>query len=419
MPTQPDPTATPNYWSQSDINAAQNDGKDLLDNPASSLPPLAGWGQAPAPDDRDTLISALMGMRQSAADSENAAKFGDPVTAALAAIGGAAAAPSPQAIAAQRQALNAQRQMQMISSMPVDEIAPNIVAAHPELKGLPLGVVERISPILGRYQQMANQFYSLDQAAALMAPENTPGAIANKKAELQQLYPNGMVPKDFAHVAAMNGRGAMTFGQKQDMDNQKRLTALGDALDPNKARAGQFGVSQQVYNRAERLQSLANAYKDGNLDPRQMEELAIGLNSMLSGSNTGASEQVKGLVPNTIMGNAQKLSEWLTNNPTGTKQQAFVQRMLGSVEREKNTAADQIKRVQFQRIARFADLEKKMPDDFYNTLESSGIDLNEYSAWKKGGFKAISAVQAPEGQNPPSVSDLQSSAMAELKRRGL
>ncbi len=187
------------------------------------------------------------------------------------------------------------------------------------------------------------------------------------------------------------------LSEKANQFNTKRFTQLGDALDPSKARAGAFGTSKQVFDRAERLQTLASAYRDNNLDSRQVEELAIGLNSMLSGSNVGAASQVEKLVPKSIMGDAQKLKEWIANDPKGTNQQEFVKRMLGSIDREKSTASDQIKRTQFERIARYGDLEKADADEFANVLQSAGVDPEEYRAFKKGGYKRASAVQGAEG----------------------
>lgn len=242
----------------------------------------------------------------------------------------------------------------------------------------------------------ANSLYSTyDQAAFQLAPGD-PQKQAQLRDQLQTLYPNGRVPKTAISTTAGGIRLDVTQGEHASQFADKRLTALGDALDPSKQRAGAFGVSKQVFDRAERLESLANAYKDGNLDSRQIEEMAIGLNAMLSGANTGASEQVKSLVPQTIWGNAQKLKEWFLNNPQGMQQQAFVQRMLGSVSREKQTASDQIKRTQFQRIGRYADLENSNPDGFYNVLQSAGIEPDEYKQWKKGGYKPMTAVQSPE-----------------------
>lgn len=181
-------------------------------------------------------------------------------------------------------------------------------------------------------------------------------------------------------------------GAKKSDENTKRLTKLSEALDPSKQRQGAFGVSKQVFDRAERLETLANAIPDGNLDRRQIEELAIGLNAMLSGSNTGAQEQVKSLVPQSIWGNTAKLTEFLANNPTGTQQQEFVKRMLGSVAREKETARRQINRTQFGRVASYSDLEKTDPEGFADVLRSQGVDPDEYKAWKKGGFQGKDAV---------------------------
>lgn len=200
--------------------------------------------------------------------------------------------------------------------------------------------------------------------------------------------------KDFAARAKEARQAAL------DKSNEKRLAAFGDILDPSKGRAGAFGVSKQKYDRAEALETLATAYKDGNYDSRQIEELAIGLNALLSGSNAGAATQVSALVPKTAIGNFQKMREWLINEPQGANQQAFVQRMMGTVAREKATAADQIKRTQLQRSVRFQDLEKTSPQEFYNQLQAYGISPEEYRAWRKGGHTPLSAVQAQEGAAP-------------------
>ena len=188
----------------------------------------------------------------------------------------------------------------------------------------------------------------------------------------------------------------LKLGQQSDQRRADRLTKMGEALDPSKSSRTPLGLSKQVFDRAERLETLASAFSDGNLDSRQIEELAIGLNAMLSGSNTGAQHQVESLVPKSVWGNTQKLTEFLTNAPRGTGQQEFVKRMLGSIGREKLTAADQIKRTQFQRLSQFQDLEKDAPDEFKNTLQSFGVDPAEYQSWKKGGFKPMSAVQGAE-----------------------
>lgn len=241
------------------------------------------------------------------------------------------------------------------------------------------------NPVIAALQRHVETQKKTAQADLESKQAGTVGKMAQARKDIADANLADRKPFDIEH------------SEKANQFNVKRFTQLGEALDPSKARSGAFGTSKQVYDRAERLQTLAGAYKDNNLDSRQVEELAIGLNSMLSGSNVGAASQVEKLVPKSIMGDTQKLKEWLTNDPKGTNQQEFVKRMLGSIDREKSTAADQIKRTQFERIARYSDLEKADKDEFYNVLQSAGVDPAEYEAHRKGGYKRMSAVQGAEG----------------------
>lgn len=229
-----------------------------------------------------------------------------------------------------------------------------------------------------------------------------PEAYQGKSAtQLQAVTP--LVEKMQATEIMKGNRGLM-IGMKEDQRNADRITKLNEALDPTKMSRGNFSVSKQIFDRAERLESLANAYKNTNdLDSRQIEELAIGLNAMLSGANTGAQRQVEALVPKSVWGNTQKLAEFLSNNPKGTQQGAFVDRILGSISREKETARDQMNRVRFSRISGFSDVQRKSPEDFDNVLRSNDVDPDEYNAWVKGGYKPISAVQSAENAVPANV----------------
>lgn len=213
-----------------------------------------------------------------------------------------------------------------------------------------------------------------------------------KKAGLPLADDTTTVRHEDYDAAVKTALGAQKSSGKSDPSN-KRLTAFSEALDENKGRAGAFGTSKTVFDRAERLESLATNLP--NLRSSEIEELAIGLNAMLSGSNTGAQEQVKALVPNTAWGNAKKFKEWFTNEPTGTDQQEFVKRMMGSVAREKATAAEQLIRTKLSRTQGFSDVEKAHPQEYENIMRSHGVDPERYKTWKAGGFKPFSAVQSP------------------------
>jgi len=191
----------------------------------------------------------------------------------------------------------------------------------------------------------------------------------------------------------------LRLSQAADQRDVDRFTSFNKHIDPSAAPVrSALGVAKNGFERAERLESLAKAFKNGNnLRDAEIEELAIGLNAMLTGGAQGARSQVEALVPKTAIGNVSKLKQFLTNNPEGMNQKKFVDRIAGTIEREKNTMAEQMKRAQFARISAYSDLADVYPQRFNESLLSNNIDPEEYAAWKAGGSKTISAVQKPEG----------------------
>jgi hypothetical protein len=166
---------------------------------------------------------------------------------------------------------------------------------------------------------------------------------------------------------------------KQESQVNKWMNSMKDDLDPNKARGGNMAFNQRKVDQAERLSGLIHDTHGNiaNLDSRQIEELAIGLNSMLSNSNSSAVSQVEALVPKTAIGNSTKLQEWLSNNPTGVNQIAFVQKMADTVEREKNIASSQVKKAQRQRLAAYEKFKQAAPDEYNQLLNSYGLNEPE------------------------------------------
>lgn len=177
------------------------------------------------------------------------------------------------------------------------------------------------------------------------------------------------------------------YNKSLDTQTNKQFENLNNTLDWSKQVRSAYGVTAQGLHRAERLEGLVSRYKDMNLDTRETEELAIGLNSLLQGSNVSAQEQVKGLVPKSVIGNVQKFKEWLTNEPQGLQQQKFVERMMNDVRREKDVASAQLLRDARPKIAAFEHLEKADPSKWSDVLNSWGISPDAYKEWKKSGFK--------------------------------
>jgi hypothetical protein len=198
-------------------------------------------------------------------------------------------------------------------------------------------------------------------------------------------------------LAATSANRDFSIKQHEGQRTTDRLSKLSQSLDPSAMTRGPFSISKSIIDRADRLRTLdeyVNNYQQGNADSRQIEELAIGMNALLSGSNTGAQKQVESLVPKSAMGNATKLAEWLKNEPTGTNQQAFVQRMMGTVENEKKTAENQIKKTRYSRIAQFDDVKDADPLKWENVLRSNDVDPDEYDKYKANGYKFPDVVKS-------------------------
>lgn len=174
---------------------------------------------------------------------------------------------------------------------------------------------------------------------------------------------------------------------KEDKLNDVLIQRMQNDLDPNKARGGNMAKNQAQVDQADRLKGLYTEANGDirNLDSRQMEELAIGMNKMLSGSSSGSVTQVQALLPHTVVGSATKLKEWLMNDPTGTDQVKFVQRMAETVEREREIAQGQVKAAQIQRLSAYDKLKGRDPERYQQLLNSYGIEESDMD--EKGRYK--------------------------------
>jgi hypothetical protein len=271
----------------------------------------------------------------------------------------------------------------------------------------PVEYMTQVGAILDKKHKAAETLYK-DEQKRLDEKKELRDLMAKDLLDAQEkgikIYKNGKLVMPLSVKAAYEDPESYSYGEKPIQDNQgqytraqnqeqrlyDRLTKLGTDIDPAATVRTAMGVSKLGFDRAERLQSLF--FQFPNLDRRQTEELAIGLNSMLQGSNVSAQQQVQNLVPKTMWGNAKKIVEWITNNPQGLDQQTFTKRMGETIEREKQTFLKQIQRNQYARIAKYIDVERGLPDDFKNVLESNGVDFDDFQKWKNEGHNRIDAV---------------------------
>lgn len=214
----------------------------------------------------------------------------------------------------------------------------------------------------------------------------------------------------------------MMLGMKEDQFKTRILQKMGDDLDPSKNVRNPYGVAQLGLSRAERIEGLVSQYKDLNLDRRETEELAIGLNSMLQGSNQSARNQVMSLVPSSARGTVSKLTEWLVNEPQGLNQQKFVQRMLDDVRREKQVFQGQVMKFARSKVAKYKSLIEKYPEETSDILRSFNVDPEAYAKWKDSGFKDQPPIEVSKSDNNVTSSGWDASKEARyqelLKKRG-
>lgn len=175
--------------------------------------------------------------------------------------------------------------------------------------------------------------------------------------------------------------GASLRDEKHGKEVDKLGKALQADLEPDKNRTGNFGTISSKFLTAERLQTLAQDFNGNpiNLNAQQMEELGVGLAGLLSSGNVGAvaESRVKALVPTSIWGDSKAIGQWISNKPTGNDQQAFVQNMLDTVDREKKLSSRQLKDIQKRRLASHRRL-KDLDSEAYNEiLQSYGLEDSE------------------------------------------
>jgi hypothetical protein len=163
-------------------------------------------------------------------------------------------------------------------------------------------------------------------------------------------------------------------GGLDTMKIDKLTKAMKSDLDADQGRAGNFGQISAKVQASQRLQTLVNSYANGDLPPAQMEELSLGMASMLANTSGPARAQVEALVPHTFWGKTQDAAQWLMNEPRGAGQQKFVEQMAHTIEREAKTAQNQLNAIRVARLPAHSVLAKKAPEQYAALLESYGID---------------------------------------------
>ncbi len=225
-------------------------------------------------------------------------------------------------------------------------------------------------------------------------------------ADLEKLNPQ-LVSLANHRLAQQYKQMALVQQHDKHTDDQilKYNKAMGEDLDPNRARSGEMGKNQGRVNAADRINTLLQQFPDGNIPQIQTRELASSVASLLSNGSQIAIQQINELVPHTMAGSATKISEWVTDNPTGMQQQKFIKMYADTANREKATAQKQITQGQFKKAySTHHKLKEMSPDDFYQNLSTAtGLDPEEIQKMEaQPGFKGQFTAPTNDQSKTPS-----------------
>ena len=156
----------------------------------------------------------------------------------------------------------------------------------------------------------------------------------------------------------------------------RELGNLRNDLDPLARRSGLQG-NQARMQASERIKKigLESGGDIKNLDKTRMTELAGSMASMIASGGHPPESMVKDLTPETVGNWPAKIESWLTNNPHGTDQQAYVKQMINQANQEEETIGGQIRNAQLSRLAGYKEtLFKGHPQAMWAIARAHGLD---------------------------------------------
>lgn len=156
--------------------------------------------------------------------------------------------------------------------------------------------------------------------------------------------------KSKMEVQATTNRQNITLGHQDEVTAAKELSDFGDKL-ANPTTRSMFGKLKSTIDSADAIKQLTDTGLPANatpaqriaaydkLDSRQVAEVVKSLDRQLSQSNPTVHGQEALAPPTTPEQLAAKYGEKVLNGPVGASQGAFIDRMMGTVNRERDLAA--------------------------------------------------------------------------------
>jgi hypothetical protein len=158
-----------------------------------------------------------------------------------------------------------------------------------------------------------------------------------------------------------------------DEKAQKDLIKMSEKLNAEIASSRTaFGKGANIIRSAEALETLVSQMNPRDINTRQIQELARGLDAMLS-QGAATISGTKKLVPESYSADLAKIIEYISSKPKGAGQEAFVKQMMETVAREKETAKRQMLKTQNKILSGYGHLKEKYPERYNQILTEYGI----------------------------------------------
>lgn len=263
------------------------------------------------------------------------------------------------------------------------------VAGWTSLADIPSRMIGASTP--DRYQQLLAQYSAAPNAQLASAKTGLEGAQDKYKNMLEAYKATKQPIIDPLDQQLKKAKLLSLTTPKVDTKAVERISAnLGNDLDPNKARTGNFGKAAAMKMSAERIEGLLNQFPNGDVPTAQTVELATAIASLVNGGSAPQSQkQIDEIVPSSIAGDGNKIASWFLNKPRGLQQQQFIKLMGETAAREKAIAEGQIQSIQASRLPKYNQFRKEHPGEYANILAGYGLDANDID--EKGQLKKKSS----------------------------
>lgn len=199
----------------------------------------------------------------------------------------------------------------------------------------------------------------------------------------------GPMEKYFSSIEAQKSR-QMAQNDKLDQKKFEQVVkynkAMGEDLDPSRARSGNLGKLQQVISDTRALEALTSNYSNLDKIPAvQYAEMASALDRLVSRGNPTI-ERFRHMMPSNLALSGAGMMQWVQSKPQGANQGAFIKSILNTANSERKVAQDQILEAQVKKAnSTHRKLKEMSPEDFYQTLATAtGLSQDELMARESG-----------------------------------